>query len=166
MNRVLAECKSSNERPAEIMPRPEQHTIVRISLRSMLAITFGVAVVMAVVGPFIRALQRITNKHCCSPPCHLLPNDIGRNIHRTSAHRSRTIEWAAIGAAGDDEKTPKAILEVVLAASRSSFSNFQHEQFFKRQCDRIATNVGHTFSFDFSSVVQYVHYKLGPFAVG
>ena len=39
------------------MPRPQQHTVVRISLRSMLAITSGVAVVMAVAGPYINALS-------------------------------------------------------------------------------------------------------------
>ena len=39
------------------MPRPQQHTVVRISLRSMLAITTGVAVVMAVAGPYINALE-------------------------------------------------------------------------------------------------------------
>ena len=39
------------------MPRPQQHTVVRISLRSMLAITFGIALVMAVAGPYINALS-------------------------------------------------------------------------------------------------------------
>ncbi len=39
------------------MSHPQKHTLVRISLRSMLAITFGVAVVMAVAGPHINALE-------------------------------------------------------------------------------------------------------------
>ncbi len=39
------------------MSHAQKHTVVRISLRSMLAITFGVAVVMAVAGPYINALD-------------------------------------------------------------------------------------------------------------
>lgn len=37
------------------MLKQESHTIVRFSLRSMLMLTFGIAVVMALAGPFYRA---------------------------------------------------------------------------------------------------------------
>lgn len=39
------------------MPRPEPHTIVRFKLRSLLAITLGVSLVMAVAGPYLRQLD-------------------------------------------------------------------------------------------------------------
>lgn len=39
------------------MPCPEPHTIVRFKLRSLLAITLGVALVMAVAGPYLRQLD-------------------------------------------------------------------------------------------------------------
>ena len=39
------------------MPKPEQHTIFRFSLRSLLAITSGVALVMTVASPWLRVLD-------------------------------------------------------------------------------------------------------------